>query len=467
MTAKRRALADRRKAVGHTQEQLAALLGVERSTVVRWEAGETEPLPQCRPKLAEALAVSLDELDELLAEPADLQCQPGDALLVSLLGDVASAQVGTLMERFAAMDIASRREVLQELTIMSGAILLQPVRRWLAQALAVVPLISLESVGCDALNALERAVTLFRRWDASGVGGLRRKAVVGQLNAIAETLHESHSPAVSRRLFHITAELAQLAGWMAYDEGLPGVAQRYYLLGLSACQEARSPVLGAKILGDMTQLSTAHCHYEDSLDLTRTALYILPRHDSGLVRTELLGLESRAHAHLGNQAAAVRAVDACVEVWQEAQGDVAPDWLHYMNQAEVDCLAANAYTELALCVADAVHAIAYAERAERHALSARESRAQGYDRSRILDEIRLARARLAQHDLDESVTVAKAAVELAVPTSSTVVCDWLLRFHGELTARYPRNACVVPFSEHLREYVRRTAPHRDRQVAAT
>lgn len=129
MPARRRALAARRKAVGHTQEQLAALLGVERSTVVRWEAGETEPLPRCRPQLAEALAVSLDELDELLAEPEDLQGQPGDALLVSLLGDVASAQVGTLMERFAAMDIASRREVLQELTIMSGAILLQPVRR--------------------------------------------------------------------------------------------------------------------------------------------------------------------------------------------------------------------------------------------------------------------------------------------------------------------------------------------------
>jgi DNA-binding XRE family transcriptional regulator len=93
MTAKRRALADRRKAVGHTQEQLAALLGVERSTVVCLEAGETEPLPRCRPKFAEALAVSLDALDELLAEPEDLQCQSGDALLVSLLGDVAAAQV--------------------------------------------------------------------------------------------------------------------------------------------------------------------------------------------------------------------------------------------------------------------------------------------------------------------------------------------------------------------------------------
>ena len=62
MAAKRRALAERRKAVGHTQEQLAELLGVERSTVVRWEAGETQPQPWCRPRLAEALAVSVDAL---------------------------------------------------------------------------------------------------------------------------------------------------------------------------------------------------------------------------------------------------------------------------------------------------------------------------------------------------------------------------------------------------------------------
>jgi transcriptional regulator with XRE-family HTH domain len=36
--ARRGRLAQRRKAVGQTQEQLAARLGVERTTVVRWEA---------------------------------------------------------------------------------------------------------------------------------------------------------------------------------------------------------------------------------------------------------------------------------------------------------------------------------------------------------------------------------------------------------------------------------------------
>ncbi len=77
MAARRHLLAERRKTVGHTQEQLAELVGVERSTVVRWEAGETEPKPWSRPKLAQALAVSVDELHRLLTVPENDEQQPG------------------------------------------------------------------------------------------------------------------------------------------------------------------------------------------------------------------------------------------------------------------------------------------------------------------------------------------------------------------------------------------------------
>jgi tetratricopeptide (TPR) repeat protein/transcriptional regulator with XRE-family HTH domain len=65
--ARRLRLAQRRKALGLTQEQLAERLEVERTTVVRWERGETQPQPWLRPKLARALRVSADQLEELLA----------------------------------------------------------------------------------------------------------------------------------------------------------------------------------------------------------------------------------------------------------------------------------------------------------------------------------------------------------------------------------------------------------------
>jgi tetratricopeptide (TPR) repeat protein/transcriptional regulator with XRE-family HTH domain len=73
----RRQLAQRRKALGLTQEELAELLSVERSTVVRWERGETAPSPWIRPKLARALQVSAERVEELLAAGAQHDSAPG------------------------------------------------------------------------------------------------------------------------------------------------------------------------------------------------------------------------------------------------------------------------------------------------------------------------------------------------------------------------------------------------------
>jgi len=72
MVAKRRRLAQRRKTIGFTQEKLAEQLGVDSTTVRRWESGETEtgPQPWIRPKLAHYLQVSAEQLEELLSEPA-------------------------------------------------------------------------------------------------------------------------------------------------------------------------------------------------------------------------------------------------------------------------------------------------------------------------------------------------------------------------------------------------------------
>jgi transcriptional regulator with XRE-family HTH domain len=69
MATKRHRLAQRRKTVGFTQETLAEKLGVDSTTVRRWESGEASPQPWTRPKLARYLQVSLDQLEKLLHEP--------------------------------------------------------------------------------------------------------------------------------------------------------------------------------------------------------------------------------------------------------------------------------------------------------------------------------------------------------------------------------------------------------------
>ncbi|WP_321184056.1 helix-turn-helix transcriptional regulator [Embleya scabrispora] len=62
-------LADRRKLLGYSQESFAHALGVDRTTVGRWERGDTTPQPQLRPKAAALLQLDLTELDALVVTP--------------------------------------------------------------------------------------------------------------------------------------------------------------------------------------------------------------------------------------------------------------------------------------------------------------------------------------------------------------------------------------------------------------
>ncbi|WP_067799861.1 helix-turn-helix transcriptional regulator [Actinomadura formosensis] len=80
MAAKRVRLAQRRRAAGLSQEKLADHLGVERSTVVRWETAVTEPQPWVRPELARALKVTSDELQSLLDDITITEAAPSERL---------------------------------------------------------------------------------------------------------------------------------------------------------------------------------------------------------------------------------------------------------------------------------------------------------------------------------------------------------------------------------------------------
>jgi transcriptional regulator with XRE-family HTH domain len=116
MPAKRQGLAARRKAAGFSQEQLAERLRIDRSTVARWESGETEPQPWIRPRLARVLEVSLDQLDRLLAAGRQAEAgaeervshaltHPGSTDLVTVAG--LRSQVQHLDEQYVHVPSSS------------------------------------------------------------------------------------------------------------------------------------------------------------------------------------------------------------------------------------------------------------------------------------------------------------------------------------------------------------------------
>jgi transcriptional regulator with XRE-family HTH domain len=85
VTEKRDRLVQRRKMLGLSQELLAERLGIDPTTVRRWENGTSEGGPKLwlRPKLARALQVSPEQLNDLLAD-IETPDSPGERLAHAL-----------------------------------------------------------------------------------------------------------------------------------------------------------------------------------------------------------------------------------------------------------------------------------------------------------------------------------------------------------------------------------------------
>ena len=169
--APRGGLAAARKSAGHTQESLAAALSIDRSTVIRWEAGERRPAPYLRPKLARLLGRTPDQLAVLIGESEPTAPLPSarvqqDDLLAAFtwLDRSAGWRPGRTGQKVAALTAVSVSGASSE----AG-----PPRSQIAEALTTY---YERSVGAGYLARF--------RWD----GDILRTSVVAQTGWIAPTL---------------------------------------------------------------------------------------------------------------------------------------------------------------------------------------------------------------------------------------------------------------------------------------
>ncbi|MEV1011509.1 helix-turn-helix domain-containing protein [Streptomyces sp. NPDC049881] len=107
MAARRSTFTRQRKSRGFTQEAFAHALGVDRTTVQRWERGEGEPQPVQRPKIAELLGVTADQLGLLLTGEAPEATGTGQWSSTSLPDSGDELEAMELVRRVEASDVGN------------------------------------------------------------------------------------------------------------------------------------------------------------------------------------------------------------------------------------------------------------------------------------------------------------------------------------------------------------------------
>ncbi|WP_435189117.1 helix-turn-helix transcriptional regulator [Streptomyces sp. bgisy126] len=299
-------LAERRKALGYSQEELAGLLGVDRTTVGRWESGRVAPQPPQRRGLATALEVGLQELDILLKPPRAAVRE-------------ASGHQSSDPPNAGDPDEMIRREFLRILTV-SGALTALPAEE--AEALA-------EGVRRGAPADFARMNGhLWQVYRLARSKGSVYPVIRDQLATLSEALASSRGSA--QPLLSTAADLFQLAGEVAFDGNRYADAAASYSLAASVGKDAEAYDLWACALVRRAYVDLSEQRYRQAAQMLGAAERLAERGDSGLsTRHWVASVQAEAYAGLGDLDACEHAMDRAEAVRDLTTDGVKGGWLRF------------------------------------------------------------------------------------------------------------------------------------------
>ncbi|MEV6164458.1 hypothetical protein AB0L71_21480 [Streptomyces sp. NPDC052052] len=440
-------------------------ISTDTSRVRRWLDGERprEPIPRILSELFSERFGSVVAIEDL-GLPATHQSPSVSGIDLPWAGP----QTVALLSEFSRSDLMlARRGFLgSSLALAAGPALIEPMQRWLVPVAATGPTVP-EPAATDRrpsrlsapeLDLLESTTVMFRQWDAQCGGGLRRKAVVGQLHEVTDLLQEPQPAATAKRLFRCAAELAELAGWMSYDVGLHPTAQKYFVLALHASKEAGDKPLGSYVLSSMSRQMIHLGRPDDALELIHLAQY--GSRDCATPRTQamLYAMEARAYANMGQPSKCRRAVRMAEDTFLDVgiDGEPEPDWIRFFSEAELNGENSHSYRDLAYVAGRSPTYAALASPLMEKAVQLF-GEDDEHQRSYALNLIGLATVHLLQREPEQSTVLAKQALHVARKVRSERV-NTRLRKTVDIAARdFGDVSAVAGLTDLLTEQLPETA----------
>ncbi|OEV20903.1 DNA-binding protein [Streptomyces nanshensis] len=285
---------------------MAQLLGVDRTTVGRWENGRVHPQPLQRRGLADALEVSLEELNALLGLRRDAAREP--------VGHQPSEPPNA-----GDPDDMIRRAFLRILTV-SGALTALPAAE--AEALT-------EGVRSGVPADFARMNShLWQVYQLSRCKGAVYPVVRDQLATLNEAL-AVHRGSVEP-LLHAAADLFQLAGEVAFDAGRYSDAAASYALAASVGRDARAYDLWACALVRHAYVDMSEHRHHQAAQMLRAAERLAARGDQSLSTCQwVASVQAEVYADLGDLDACERAMDRAEAVLDLGANSVNGGWLRF------------------------------------------------------------------------------------------------------------------------------------------
>jgi transcriptional regulator with XRE-family HTH domain len=450
---KRVRLAERRQEVGYSQEQLAWQLGVERSTVVRWDCAETTPQPRLRPKIAEALRVTAEELAELLGDIVEMADDREGRASTGVSVDVwaqdgEDAPSGARREEG---DPTNRRDALRLGFAVAAApeVLRRVLQECAEEAMERTRDVGATSVGRGTFDHLEAVVSDLERSYSRQLPAEQFAVARTYRRHVQELIRGRHTLTEGRELYVYAAWLDETLAWLAHDLGDPLAAQAYAIDCFEYADQAGHDELCAWATDAMASIAMYANHPAQAATAARRGIRKAPVSHPLAVR--LRAQAARAHARLGQR-------EECEDLLAEARElyDKLPAKLPRRCTVDTGVLAEYALTAYPassyLWLSDFEKASRHAEEAVAvHEAAPAESRSPSREAIARID-LGIALAELGSPD----EAVGQGLRALASPRLVSSVLARAGELDATIVGRYPGLPEAQQFHEQYRELVRET-----------